>query len=30
MAFFTTVGVIVLRFELELKQSKNLVLSLWI
>ncbi len=30
MAYFTTVGVIVLHFELELKQSKNLVLSLWI
>ena len=29
-AFFTTTGVIALHFELELKQSKDLVPSLWI
>ncbi len=29
-AYFTTAGVIVLHFELELKQSKDLVPSLWI
>ena len=29
-AYSTTAGVIVLHFELELKQSKNLVTSFWI